>query len=197
MHPSTWLEPLFGSRARVRILRSLAADPRRAWTERELASAVGMSPNTVNLALRQLRDAGVLDFRRLGRTHAVRLRDDSQLTALLQQIFAVETSAWPRMLTALRQAAPSDVVCYLYGSTVKGGTDPRSDLDLVVVAETEEQALSVAGELVDAAWTILPVPIDVIALGRRQVRAKKRAAFLAEVASTGVPLSRARMEAIL
>lgn len=183
-----------GSRARVRILRALAADPRRTWTERELAEQVGMSPNTVNLALRQLRDTGILDFRRVGRTHALRLKDGA-LTTFIQQIFALESEARERMLEKMRLAVPADVVCYLFGSSAKGGATPGSDVDLLVVAQTEERALDAASGIVGAAWTVMPAEISVVGLDRRQARSKKHAGFVREVVRTGILLSRQGLEA--
>lgn len=193
MHPASWVESLFGSRARVRILRALATDVRRTWTERELAAQVGMSPNTVNLALRQLRDTGILDFRRVGRTHALRLKEN-ELTASIQEVFAMESRSRERMVEEMRNAVPADVICYLFGSTAKGTAGTESDVDLLVVADTEDRALEAASEIVGAAWKVMPAEVSVVGLDARQARSKKHLGLVREVARTGVALSKKKLE---
>lgn len=66
MHPARWLETAFGSEARIRILRLLAAEPDSARSEREIAAAIDMSPNAVNRAIRSLREGSLVITEKVG-----------------------------------------------------------------------------------------------------------------------------------
>lgn len=197
MHPKSWLDAALGSRGRVRVLRTLCADPARVWTERELAGAVGMSPNTVNVAVGQLRDAGILDFRRLGRTHAVRLRTDLPLVALVRRVFEVELEAWPALESAVRRAVPQGVACYLYGSSARGTATSESDVDLLVVANSDEQAEDAAAIVREAAMQVFPTGIEVVAMGRQKLAKRKSSSYIQNILRDGVPLGDRPLEAFL
>ncbi|HUR68267.1 MAG TPA: nucleotidyltransferase domain-containing protein [Candidatus Thermoplasmatota archaeon] len=197
MHPDRWLDSLFGSRARVRILRELCEDPGRVWTERELAHAVGMSPNTINLAIRQLRDAGVMDFRRIGRTHAVKLRDDLKLIPSLRRIFELESGAIAMLRGAIEQALPTGVACYLYGSTIRGDATQESDVDVLLIARDEAGAEDAGARVLEAAHEAIPSRVEVITYTARKFRQKRNSAFLRAVLKEGLPLGTTRLEDVL
>lgn len=193
-----WLESVLGSRARVRVLRAMTEDPRRTWTERELASAIGMSPNTVNLAVAQLRDAGVLDFHRIGRTHAVRLRADLAVVRHLQRVFALERGAQTVLLDTIRAAVPPGVACVLHGSSARGRTTGHRDVDVVVVvADDEITAEAAATAIRDAAYAVMPTGLEIVSLGRRELRRRKESAYVRAILREGVSLSRTTLEAFL
>src|SRR5688572_20823521 len=117
MHPQSWLEHL-GRPWQVRILRLLARDPTRLWTGREVAKALEASPNTVNLALKALRDAGFLEFRQIGRSHAIRLQQSAPQIERMRRLFELEAQALVEVRAAIRAATPRGVTSILYGSTV-------------------------------------------------------------------------------
>jgi len=197
MHPDSWLETLLGSRARVRLLRVLCLDPARVWTERELAHAVEMSPNTVNVAVAQLRDAGVLDFHRVGRTHAIRLRSGLGVVDHLRLIFAAETGTWDAIAKRIEQALPPGVACYLYGSTARKTAGRRSDIDILVVARDQEKAMDAAGSITEAARTVFPTGYEVVAMTVKDLRSRKRGAFVQNVIKDGLQIGPTSLEALL
>ena len=81
------LDDMLDSKSKVRILRLLFRFPEREFTEREIARMIKMSPNTVNLALNNLRKTNVFVYKRLGRTHSYRCDADSVLFPLFKMLF--------------------------------------------------------------------------------------------------------------
>lgn len=197
MHPDSWLEVLFGSRARVRILRVLCLDPARTWTERELAHAVRMSPSTVNTAIGQLRDTSILDLRRIGRTHAVRLREELAIVAHLRMVFAAEASTWDSVAQAIRRVLPDGVGCYLYGSTARRSANRASDVDILVVAQDARTAQDAAATILDAASRVFPSGFEVVALSARELKRRKRSRFVRAVLEDGLAIGPTPLEAFL
>ena len=196
MHPLFWLEEAFGSRAKVRVLRTLAEDPRRTWTERELAHASRLSPNTVNLAARALAKAGLLDVRRLGRTHAVQLRG-SAATEALRGFFVEEAGMMALVEDRIRHAVPPGCAAYLYGSTLWGVPEAGSDVDLLLVAEDDALAEQAAGDVLALVPNVFPARLEIIALGRAKYRRRARGPLMRRIAREGRPLGPKRLEDFL
>lgn len=196
MHPVSWLDEAFGNRARVRVLRVLAADPRRAWTERELAQAVRMSPNTVNLAVRALSKAGLLSVRRIGRTHAVELRP-SAVIETLKGFFAEERRMMDLVEARIRDALPPGCAAYLYGSSLRGDSGTDSDVDLLIVAEDDALAEQAAGDVGSLVPAVFPARLEIVALGRAKYRRRARGPLMRRIAREGKPLGPKRLEDFL
>lgn len=197
MRPETWMEDVLGSRSKVRILRLLSGDPGRSWTEREVAASVSMSPNTVNLAVRDLRDLGLLEFRRVGRTHLLRLLPGTEIAGALRETFDRERRVWKRVEAAIARAALPRTACYLYGSSARGTAGGDSDIDLLVVASTQEKAEEAAHRIRAAVAAVFPARLDVIPLGADAARSRSRGPLLKSVLREGRPLTPTRIEGFL
>lgn len=191
------MDNLFGSKSKVRLLRLLSKDPKRVWTERELAKALGMSPNNINISARELRNAGVIDFHRIGRSHAVRLRADLKLAQSLEAVFYQESLLWEDWKSAVSGVVPVGATCVLYGSTARGTASAESDIDLVVVADSRPAAEEVASKVRAASATLMPLPLEIIALDRATARRRKRSSFFRGILRDGQPLSLTKLEELL
>ncbi|MBI4393818.1 MAG: nucleotidyltransferase domain-containing protein [Euryarchaeota archaeon] len=194
MHPITWSEALLGTRAKVRILRLLASDIATARTGGEIARALDMSPNTVNLALKALRDEGILEFRRLGGANAIRMRSDLTVTKTLVAFFDGERETLRSVSRCVAEALPKGVVCYLFGSTARSDAKRQSDIDLLIVAQTQGEADEAMHRVREAVSKIIPSKIDIIALGAREAKEKSRSSLLENVRREGRRLSHADLE---
>lgn len=195
MRPETWVEDLLGTRGRVRVLRALAGSPGRMWTERELARHLRVSPNTVNMAVRALRDAGVVEFRRLGRSHGIRLRPGLVLAQRIEELFAGEARTLQDALDAGASAVPARVACLLYGSTARGDASADSDVDLLVVGRTIGEAEDAAGRIREAMEAVFPLRLSIAALDGASLRKRPREPWLRNALSEGRLLSKTGLEA--
>ncbi|HLC48229.1 MAG TPA: winged helix-turn-helix domain-containing protein, partial [Candidatus Norongarragalinales archaeon] len=74
---------LIGSKARVQVLRLLAKFPHRGFTGREAARFAGVSASQALIALNDLRDNGVVQSRRIGRSIEWKANTKSALFRLL------------------------------------------------------------------------------------------------------------------
>lgn len=191
------MDNLFGSKSKVRLLRLLSKDPKRAWTGRELAKALGMSPNSINISARELRDAGVIDFHRIGRSHAVRLRGDLKLAHSLETVFFQENLLWEDWKGAVFGAVQAGAACALYGSTARGTARASSDIDIVVVADSRRAAEEVASKVRAASASVMPLPLEIIALDRATARRRKKSPLFRGILKEGQPLSLTKLEDLL
>lgn len=172
-------------------------DPARRWTEREIAARIAMSPNTVNQALRSLRDEGVLSFRRVGPSHSYRLQDTLVVVQALQDLFHAERSTTDTLLGRMQAALPPGVACILFGSTARGTATPGSDVDVLVVASTQEEADTAAGKVQAAAATVLPIELEILALDAEGLQKRRDSPLMRRIEAEGQDLGTAPLGAFL
>jgi predicted nucleotidyltransferase len=139
------LEGIFGSTAKVRILRVLYARPQRERTIRDVARALDLSVGTVHPAVGQLAAARVILTHRVGRSVAVQANSSHPLFPALSALFRAETTAFATVAKAFTESLPANGLCgvVLYGSVARGEAGPRSDIDVLVVVDARRRAPAV------------------------------------------------------
>lgn len=197
MRALAWLDPVLGSAAKVRILRALTRSPGRAFTEAELARAVGMSPNTVNLAVRELARTGVVRLLALGRAHEVGLNPDSPLAPAVMDLFQSEVKAVDLLARAIRRVLGRGESCVLFGSAARGTMGPASDVDLLVVAPTWDAAAEASVRVGQAARRVWPAKYRMLHYTPRELRRKWDTPVLASVREEGILLAGVPLEEFL
>lgn len=139
-HP---LDRVLNSEYKVRILRFLCRKGGE-WVGRRLAAELAMNPVTTHRALRELHQATVLDFRKVGSHFLYSLRDDHCLVReILRPLFEREAHAQERLLDMLKRAfrtklRSSVVSVAIYGSLARGQERPTSDIDLLVLVRSTQ-----------------------------------------------------------
>lgn len=102
---SRWLQPLdeiLGAPAHVRLLRVLALR-RTALTAGELAKHAFLTRTSIYPVLRQLEQAGVVEFVGAGTRKLVQLRTRHVLSRILRDLFHTEARRFEELTTALRE----------------------------------------------------------------------------------------------
>ena len=137
-HP---LDDLFGSQARLRILRYLCTTGGE-HTGRGIARAIGMGETPTHRALKELGDTLIVLYRVAGRAHYYRLNERHALVErVLSPLFTAENAQ--RDAAIAEMLADVDVpldTALVYGSAARGEDDWRSDLDVLLVTATAEDA---------------------------------------------------------
>jgi predicted nucleotidyltransferase len=149
------LEDLLSSPIRLQVAKLLVERPERDFTGREVARSIGASHSTVNQALAQLADAGLVYARILGRATAHRANTDSYLHHAIHELLRLESGLAAAMEDAIR-ARLEDVALSLvvFGSYARGDASRGSDLDLLVVTDdppkVEERLAALEGHFIRA-----------------------------------------------
>lgn len=178
-HP---LNRILNSEYKVRILRFLC---RRGgeWVGRRLAAELAMNPVTAHRALRELREATVLEFRKVGSHFLYSLRDDHCLVReVLRPLFEREAHARERLLDVLKRELrtrprSSVVAAAIYGSLARGQERPTSDIDLLVLVSSPQAKRDVRDALNRAGETVMRTfgnPLAVYVNTVREARQKAR-----------------------
>ncbi len=129
--------------AKVRILRFFCRKG-GIWSGNRIAAEIGMSPMTAHRALQELRQATLLNVRRIGNSLAYSLRDQQILVRqILRPLFDREAKLHDRLSelfsAAVEGAGKAKVItAAIYGSVARGSERPTSDIDLLVLVESEQ-----------------------------------------------------------
>jgi predicted nucleotidyltransferase len=138
MRLHNWAESIFGTGSKIRVLRLLVKYPEREFTEREIADEIKMSPNTVNLALKELRNTNILVYRKIGRAQAYKCNTKSALYVSAKKLFESELEIKNHLIETIKKYLNKSISCIMFGSFVKGTESYSSDLDLLVITDKKD-----------------------------------------------------------
>ena len=127
---------LFYDGARARVLDVLFSHT-GAQSGRAIARQADLSPTTVNGALAELFQSGVVSWQRKGRANLWRLKDDNSVVEQIRKIAKLQDGAAGKLVVDALGSEPVSVV--LFGSAARGESGSRSDVDILVIARDRQQ----------------------------------------------------------
>lgn len=188
------VDSLLASPGKVRLLRTLYSEPRRAWSGRELARAAGVSSAQCARDLVDLLETGLLSRDVVGRTFSWRLNGTYAMGSALEGVFAAERD----LLASLRAELAAGlsgvpvVDARLFGSVARGEDTSRSDIDLFVevrkptLAERAREALDGVRQRI---WQHYGLPLNALVYTTQEIEASPSAAFFDVIRKEGLPIS--------
>lgn len=191
----SWLEPALGTPSKVRILRVLCWRPDAWFSEADLSRAIRMSPNTVNLALRDIGRVGLLESQVGGRGHSVRLRASSPMASAIRRLYQTENDAVEDIRRAIRPLVPDGSACILFGSAARGDMGPKSDIDVLFIAPTRDAAATLDVLATRAAYGVFPGRYRSIYLTPTMLRKRWNQPLVESIRRDGVLLGGSPLEA--
>lgn len=144
------LNDLLATPSSLAILRAWLEVPARTFTGRELAQKARVHPNRTHEVLRRFEDVGLAEHRTIGRAHLWQLRSQHWLFPPLQKLFQDEARAYDAVAEKIRKSLEqmADIrAAVLFGSLVSGSERPSSDIDLLVLVDSEATKRKLAGQL--------------------------------------------------
>ncbi len=128
------LDLLFGS-YRQRALTQLLLHPDSSYHVRELARLTGTTPGTLHKELARLAQTGLLLRETQGNQVRYRANRDCPVFAELAGLFRKTSGVVGVLADALRALAPAPELALVFGSMARGEENPRSDIDLLLIAD--------------------------------------------------------------
>ncbi len=188
------LDDIFGSRSKVRILRVMFRYPEREFTEREIARMIGMSQNTVNKALDDLKKTNIISYRRIGRANAHIINKNSVLFSFLQKSYTSERKIREDLIKRLKAATSSFISCILFGSFAQNSEGYDSDLDLLAIVKDKRKAKSEFDKLEDDLLRQYNISISLVLLTPHELINKWNAPYMKEARKNHVVISGKSLE---
>ena len=190
------LEALFGGPGRTAVLR-LLAEQSSELTGRQVAELVGMSQPGIAGTLQHLAGLGVVQRRRAGQAILHQLdRENLLVQTIVLPALAAEANLIEDLKTALRAAFGSLAVSLvLFGSVARGESAPGSDIDVLVVTDSQANAaaaMQVADDVGLRFFRRYGMPLSVIVTAKDDLPAEP-SAFLARARDEGILVSGAEI----
>ena len=134
---------VLGSKASIRVLKTLVRYRGKVFTIRELARTAGLSHPEVSLVVKDLESRGVVRVQPVGRAHQVVLNDESYiLKSIVEPMIKAETDTLNSLVSTIRPFFRKKGVTSvaIFGSVAKGLERRLSDVDLLIIADDRELA---------------------------------------------------------
>lgn len=133
------LLPLFRSEMQVRLLALLLLQPERSWTLQELAAILAAPESSVHRELGRAEAAGIVGRDASARPHRFRAAVDDPLYESLATLLDRSVGVEEQLRVALDR--PGVHAAVIYGSWVGGTRRPGSDIDVLVIGDTDLREL--------------------------------------------------------
>ncbi len=134
------LEYLITSKAKRSLLRLFFTNPERNFYVREIARLTGEPLNAVSRELGHLEKAGIVESRTRGNLKYYSVVKEFPLYSELKKIIYATVGLGDYLTARLEDVEQIDIA-FIYGSVAKNEETARSDVDLFVVGEIEEERL--------------------------------------------------------
>lgn len=155
------LNSILVSKARISILKALLLYPDGRFYLRELAQKTGLPLRSVQVELKRLTTAGILDCETSGKQTYYQVNERCPIIPELRSIFIKTVGVADVIREALLPEVGSISAAFIYGSFARGDIRAESDIDLFVVGEVTLRRLVTLLRDVDIARVINPTVITV------------------------------------
>lgn len=193
MKTTNVIETVFGSTGRITVLRRLAKAP-QPLTGRQVAELAGLTHRGAIQALVPLVETGVVKQRQVGKAYQYTLAKENIIVEkVIQPVLKTEEQLLNLIKDELIKIFSSDTLSLvLFGSFARGDETWQSDVDVLAVTDTLKKKEEV-DRLVDSTARKFRekfgAQLSVHSLTLRELRNKRKIAFLRQVREEGIPLS--------
>jgi len=128
---------LMGSKSTSRMLAYFLEAPKGRFYLAQLVKKTGLSKNSAIKALKELEKTGILSREELGKTVLYGLVRDDPVVKELKKLLVISVAS-----KAMKAFAVAGCEAYLYGSAARGENDEKSDIDVLLLCDRKEKAVS-------------------------------------------------------
>lgn len=147
---------ILGSKANVRVLKTLLHHRGKVFTIRELARTAGLSHPEVSRVVKELEKRGIAKLQPVGRAQQISLNEESYvLKSMIEPLFRAEKNTVNSLISTIKPFFRDSriVSVAIFGSMVRGLERNTSDIDLLVIAKDREVANECVARASSAAFS--------------------------------------------
>lgn len=172
-----YLESVFGSKVKIKIVRAMFRFPRKGFTARELANFTNVSHTPVLRSLKDLEGINLIGVERHGTSNLIRLNKRSYLYNILRDLFDYEKNTKEKLISRIKRIISNAEMVVLFGSIQKGKEKMDSDIDLLIVTRYKKKTKEDIMESQNSVMKEFGNVISPIILTRKQFISKKNKPF--------------------
>jgi predicted nucleotidyltransferase len=191
MQFSDALYNMAGSKAKARVLCTLAAFPGKEWSGRSLAIDAGVSQPQAWKALNALSCQGIVESKRAGQATMWKFNEGHVFADSIKAFARPKRLLCERLRREIKRRTGFDGIArvVLFGSVARGSERTDSDIDLFVEVARQKDMKRVRAALTDAALELREIfgsPIIPVFYTTTEVLRKRNAELLREIEKDGV-----------
>ncbi len=173
-----YLEHVLGSKASIRVLRTMVRYQAKIFTKRGLAKTANVSVNEAALTIRDLEDLGIILVQPVGRSHQLSLNKKNYiLNKIIEPVFKTEENTLEELLKILKKNLDKRRVVIsaaLFGSVAKGKEKPDSDVDILVISNDFDAASQTVSDALVQVAEAFHAQLAPIILSQKELESKKK-----------------------
>jgi DNA-binding transcriptional ArsR family regulator len=138
-----YLGDVLGSKASIRVLKTLARYRGKIFTIRDLARTAGLSHPEVSLVVKNLERMGVVKLQPVGKAQQVILNEESYvLNSIVQPAIDAEAGTLEALVSTIKPFFADKAIksAAVFGSVARGLEGKHSDVDLLIITNDRELA---------------------------------------------------------
>lgn len=179
-----YLENVLGNKASITLLRTMINYQGRIFTIRGLAEEAKVTTNEAALTIHDLERFGIVKIQPVGRAYQLELNKRSHiLDKIIEPIIESEKNTMSEMIKLLKKYLDTTKIfsAVIFGSVVTGQEKIDSDIDLLVVSNDREHAITQISEVTEQVFSIFHGSISPIVFTKKEFKAKQKGSLIRSI----------------
>ncbi len=179
-----YLEEMLGNRVAITLLRTMVNYRGKIFTIRGLAEVAKVSPNETALIIHELENFGIIKIQPVGRAYQLELNKKSYiLNKIIEPIIEAEKNTFDELLVLLKKYLDTKkiVSAVIFGSVVKGQEKIDSDIDLLVISNDHDHAITQISEASEQVFTTFHGNLSPIIFTDKEFKAKQKGSLIKSI----------------
>ncbi len=123
--------------APTKVMKTVLTNPRKRFSVRGTAKNAGVSVNASRYSLDFMHEKKLVKLEKIGRTYQYGADLDNYLTRQWKVLFSLDELDGVGVVDGILKTKKSILTIILYGSVAIGRDDENSDIDIIVIADTD------------------------------------------------------------
>lgn len=179
-----YLEQVLGNKVAITLLRTMIDYRGKIFTIRGLADEAKVSPNETALVIHDLEKFGIVKIQPIGRAYQLELNKESYLLKkIIEPIIKAEKNTINELVQVLRQHLDTKkiVSAAVFGSVVKGEEKIDSDIDLLVISNDRDHAITMISNASRQVFSLFHGGISPLVFAEKEFNAKQKGSLIQSI----------------
>jgi len=184
-----YLERVLGNRVSISLLRTMIRYRGKIFTIRGLAEQAKVSPNETALVIHDLEELGIVKIQPIGRAYHLELNEKSYiLNKIIEPIVEAEKNTIDELLQILRKHLDTKKIisAAIFGSVAKGEEKIDSDIDLLIVSNDQDHAISVVSAASEQVFTRFHGGLSQIIFTEKEFKDKQKGSLIQSISDNHI-----------
>ncbi len=184
-----YIEETLGNKPAVSMLRTMVRQRGMIFTVRRLAEEANVSPNESAMTTHHLERLGIIKIQPVGRAYQLELNEKSYiLNKIIKPVFDAEQNTIPQLIQILKKYLDGKKVisAVLFGSVVKREEKIDSDIDLLIISNDFDYAISVVSKASMEVFEVFHGGASHMVFSEKEFKSKKNGDLIRSILSSHI-----------